>query len=71
MLVNEPDWVFLDKATSELDEGMEKLVYELLAARLPKATIISAADRPSVIPYHSRVWKLSPRDHGPSSLQAA
>ena len=71
VLLNEPDWVFLDKATSELDEAMEKQVYELLSERLPKSTIISAADRPSVIPYHSRLWKLSRQDHGPASLQAA
>ena len=71
VLLNEPDWVFLDKATSELDEGMEKRVYELLAERLPKSTIISVAHRPSLIPYHSRLWKLSPHDHGPASLQAA
>jgi putative ATP-binding cassette transporter len=71
VLLNEPDWVFLDKATSELDEGMEKRVYELLAARLPRSTVLSVAHRPSLMPYHTRFWKLSPHDHGPASLQAA
>ena len=71
VLLNEPDWVFLDKATSELDEGMEKRVYELLAERLPRSTVISVAQRPSVLRYHARLWKLSPQDHGPSTLQAA
>ncbi len=71
VLLNEPDWVFLDKATSELDEGMEKRVYELLAERLPRSTVISVAHRPSLTPYHTRFWKLSPHDHGPASLQAA
>jgi len=71
VLLNEPAWVFLDKATSELDEAMEKRVYDLLAERLPHSTVISVAQRPSVLRYHTRFWKLSPRDHGPSSLLAA
>jgi putative ATP-binding cassette transporter len=71
VLLNEPDWVFLDKATSELDERMEKRVYELLAERLPRSTVISVAHRPSLMPYHTRFWKLSPHDRGPASLQAA
>jgi len=71
LLLNEPDWVFLDKATSELDEAMEKRVYELLAQRLPRSTVISVAHRPSLLPYHTRLWQLSPHDHGPASLQAA
>jgi ABC-type uncharacterized transport system fused permease/ATPase subunit len=50
---------------------MERRVYELLAERLPRSTVISVAQRPSVLQYHARLWKLSPRDHGPSSLQAA
>lgn len=71
VLLNEPDWVFLDKATSELDETTEQRVYELLAERLPRSTVISVAQRPSVLRYHARLWKLAPHDHGPSSLQAA
>ena len=71
VLLHEPDWVFLDKATSELDEGMEKRVYDLLAERLPRSTVISVAQRPSVLRYHPRLWKVTPHDHGPASLQAA
>jgi vitamin B12/bleomycin/antimicrobial peptide transport system ATP-binding/permease protein len=71
VLLNEPDWVFLDKATSELDESMEKRVYELLAEKLPESTVISVAHRPSLLPYHSRLWRISPHDVGPASLQAA
>ncbi len=71
VLLNEPDWVFLDKATSELDEGMEKHAYELLKQRLPKTTILSVAQRPSLIAFHDRLWTLAPHDHGPATLQAA
>jgi len=71
VLLNEPEWVFLDKVTSALGEETEKRVYELLAERLPRATLISIALEPRVVAYHSRRWTIMPKDHGPSSLQAA
>jgi putative ATP-binding cassette transporter len=71
VLLNEPAWVFLDKATSALDEPMEKRVYELLAEHLPASTIISIAHRPKVEGYHRKRWTLAPRDHGPAVLQPA
>ncbi len=71
VLLNEPDWVFLDKATSALDEEMEKRVYALLAERLPHATVISVAHRPEVAAYHTRHWTIAPNAEGRASLQAA
>lgn len=71
VLLNEPEWVFLDKATSALDEAMERRAYELLAARLPHATLVSVANRPAVTAYHSRHWTIAPNDHGPASVQIA
>jgi putative ATP-binding cassette transporter len=71
VLLNEPEWVFLDKATSSLDDETVEQVYALLAARLPRATIISIALAPRVVAHHTRRWTLMPKDHGPSLLQAA
>jgi vitamin B12/bleomycin/antimicrobial peptide transport system ATP-binding/permease protein len=71
VLLNVPDWVFLDKATSALDDDMEKRVYALLAERLPRATVISIVHRPEVAAYHTRRWTIAPTDHGTASLQAA
>jgi putative ATP-binding cassette transporter len=71
VLLNQPGWVFLDKSTSELDEALEARVYGLLAERLPRTTVVSVAQRPSVLRFHARHWTLLPRDHGPSTLQAA
>jgi len=71
VLLNEPEWLFLDKVTSSLDEETEKLVYELLAARLPNATVISVAPRPAVVMYHTRSWTVAMNTIGPSSLQTA
>ena len=52
------------------DEAMEKQVYELLATRLPRATVVSIAHRPGVEQYHTRRWLLSPGD-GRVALEAA
>jgi putative ATP-binding cassette transporter len=70
VFLHEPDWVFLDKATSALDQDMEKNVYALLAERLPRTTVVSVAHRPEVADYHHRRWTFVPGPGG-VSLQTA
>jgi putative ATP-binding cassette transporter len=53
-LLHAPDWLFLDEATASLDEASERKLYEVLAARLPRAAIVSIAHRPTVAPFHAR-----------------
>ncbi|HXQ21476.1 MAG TPA: ABC transporter ATP-binding protein/permease [Candidatus Acidoferrales bacterium] len=70
VLLQEPPWIFLDGATSGLDEDTEKRVYTVLRERLPQSAIVSTADRSSVAQYHERRWTLVP--HGTAmALQAA
>jgi putative ATP-binding cassette transporter len=69
-LLHQPDWLFLDKSTSALDEVMEEHVYHLLAERLPHTTVVSVAHRPGVEKYHQRRWVLAPAD-GRVTLEAA
>lgn len=71
VLLQKPDWVFLDKATSALDEPLERGVYALLAERLPDATVISIAHRPDVVDYHTRRWMLGRGDDGRVEFEAA
>jgi putative ATP-binding cassette transporter len=71
VLLNEPEWIFMDRATSALDEATERRMYELLAARLPRSAVISVAHRPSVEEHHTRRWTLALRERGPATLQAA
>lgn len=44
-LLHEPDWIFLDEATSGLDEQSERRAYALLREKLPRAALVSIADR--------------------------
>jgi putative ATP-binding cassette transporter len=70
-LLHEPKWLFLDDATAALDEEAEGQIYSLLEERLPRATVVSIAHRPSVARYHTRRWMLVPHPGGPAELQAA
>jgi len=71
VLLNEPEWVFLDKVTSSLDDEAEKRAYTLLAERLPRMTVISVAQRPEVAAFHSRRWTIVPNPVGTASFEVA
>jgi len=53
VLLHEPDYVFLDEATSALDSENEAHLYGLLSGRLPKAAIVSIAQRESLAQFHN------------------
>ena len=59
-LLYRPDWLFLDEATSALDAEAERRMYELLAQRLPNATLISVAHKPEVAASHRRKVVIDP-----------
>jgi putative ATP-binding cassette transporter len=69
VLLHEPDWIFMDDATAALDGAMEKRVYEILTARLPKATVISMTHRAVVAEYHARCWRMVTTGDGRSALR--
>jgi putative ATP-binding cassette transporter len=69
-LLQQPDWLFLDEATSGLDEPSEKRVYALLAERLPRTGVVSIADRPSVASFHHHNWRLTRGTLGSELLAA-
>lgn len=52
VLLQKPDWVFLDETTSSLDLVNEKRMYELLKKHLPNTSVISVGHRPSLAEYH-------------------
>ncbi len=70
-LLYRPTWLFLDEASSALDEPTERRMYELLAERLPGAAIISVAHRPSVAAMHDRQLVIDPSIQGVTSVAGA
>jgi putative ATP-binding cassette transporter len=53
-LLNKPDWLFLDEATSSLPEDAQAALYGLLQQRLPGTTVISIGHRASLAQFHPR-----------------
>jgi putative ATP-binding cassette transporter len=63
VLLQKPDWLYLDEATAALDPANEQRMYQLLAERLPNATVLSIAHRPEVAKYHRRRLAIDPEAH--------
>jgi vitamin B12/bleomycin/antimicrobial peptide transport system ATP-binding/permease protein len=58
VLLNRPAVVFLDEASSALDEALELAMYRLLRESLPRATLVCVGHRSSLPSFHSRVLEL-------------
>ena len=71
VLLQEPAWILLDEATSDLDAATEAKAYRLLSERLPHAALIAVAERPGVLPYLTRRWTLTANEQGKVALDAA
>jgi putative ATP-binding cassette transporter len=57
-LLVQPEWLFLDEATSGLDPAAEAQIYSLLRERLPHTTLVSIAHRKEVARYHNRIFDM-------------
>jgi putative ATP-binding cassette transporter len=55
VLLIKPDWLFLDEATSAIDEAEEAALYRMVADALPATTVISIGHRASLEAFHQRV----------------
>jgi len=53
VLLNRPQVVFLDEASSAMDEGLEDAMYRLLRESLPGATLVSVGHRSSLLGFHA------------------
>jgi putative ATP-binding cassette transporter len=53
-LLFKPQWLFMDEATSAMDEEDEAALYEGLMARLPGLSIVSVGHRSSLNRFHPR-----------------
>ncbi len=68
ILLTKPKVVFLDEASSALDEGLETMLYTLVRTELPDTVLVSVAHRGTVAKYHQQrlqllgdgAWQLGP-----------
>lgn len=69
-LLAEPEWIFLDEATANLDPEAEAHLYETLKRRLPRTTLVSIAHNPTVATYHDERLVLRREEGKPGELVA-
>ncbi len=54
VLLQQPQVVFLDEASSAMDEGLEHAMYQLLRSSLPATVLISVGHRSSLFEFHTQ-----------------
>ncbi len=71
-LLIKPQWLFLDEATSNLDDESAAQLYQLLLDRLPNTGLISISHRPALAAFHGAHLVMSrPNAGGAAKLSAA
>jgi putative ATP-binding cassette transporter len=68
VVLHRPDAVFLDEATSAVEEGLEFGLYELLRTELPDTIVVSVGHHSAVEQHHQKhltllgggAWRLDP-----------
>ena len=68
VVLHRPDAVFLDEATSAVEEGLEFALYELLRTELPDTIVVSVGHHSAVEQHHQKhltllgdgAWRLDP-----------
>jgi vitamin B12/bleomycin/antimicrobial peptide transport system ATP-binding/permease protein len=67
-LVQKPEWLFLDEATSAVDEAAETRLYRLLRERLSETTLFSIGHRATLHAFHTRRLVVQLAGSGPASV---
>ena len=62
-LIYKPLWLFLDEASSALDEETEAKVYTLLQEEAGTTTLVSVGHRSTLNKYHQNVLYLDKENH--------
>ena len=70
-LVQKPDWLFLDEATSAVDEAAETQLYQLVRDRLRGTAVLSVGHRSSLRAFHGRQLVVKPNGSAPASIVEA
>lgn len=67
-LVQKPDWLFLDEATSAVDEAAETRLYQLVRDRLRGTAVLSVGHRSTLRAFHGRQLVVKPNGSAPASI---
>ncbi|WP_243439546.1 ABC transporter ATP-binding protein/permease [Fundidesulfovibrio soli] len=68
LLLQAPDWIFMDEATSAMDEPGERALYALLRQRLPRSAVVSVGHRSTLEAFHGLRLAMSAGRPGAATL---
>jgi putative ATP-binding cassette transporter len=60
VLINRPQWLYMDESTAALDAPTARALYALVRERLPDATLVSIAHNPEIAAFHEHRIALTP-----------
>ena len=63
-LLAKPDWLFLDEATTAMDDALEVDIYRALREALPNTTVVSIGHRSTLGALHDRQLVMTPSPDG-------
>ncbi|HYM02310.1 MAG TPA: ABC transporter ATP-binding protein/permease [Stellaceae bacterium] len=67
-MLTRPEWLFIDEATSAVDEEQEAALYRALFKALPKTTVVSIGHRRELEAFHGRIINLERPPGQPTRL---
>ena len=67
-LIQKPEWLFLDEATSAVDEATEARLYRLVRERLAETTVFSIGHRTTLHAFHTRRLVVQLAGNNPASI---
>jgi putative ATP-binding cassette transporter len=67
-LVQKPEWLFLDEATSAVDEATEARLYRLVRERLAETTVFSIGHRATLHAFHARRLVVQLAGNSPAAI---
>lgn len=59
ILLNRPEVVFMDEATSAVDEGLEFALYQLIRSELPQLILVSVSHRSTTDQHHGSILEIT------------
>ena len=68
-LLHKPNWLFLDEATSNLDDDSQQQLYQAIIQRLQHTTIVSIAHREELAGFHAGRVELRAKENGAFEVQ--
>lgn len=70
VMLQRPDWLFMDESTSALDPKLEAKIFSALKSELPNTTFVSIGHRKSLKQFHDTTYRIEPETRSINQVPA-